>query len=161
MRTVKKLISILLTLVMVLSLSVAPIPSGVMLSFLMGTVMLIFGMMFFSVGAEVAMQPMGELTGARVTKSRNLTLILTLGFVMGVLITVSEPDLTVLAGQVQAIPNLVLILSVGLGVGAFLVLALVRILYRISLRILLFGFYVLILLLTFLTPESFRSIAFD
>ena len=148
-------------LVMVLSLSVAPIPSGVMLSFLMGTVMLIFGMMFFSVGAEVAMQPMGELTGARVTKSRNLTMILTLGFVMGVLITVSEPDLQVLAGQVQAIPNLVLILSVGLGVGAFLVLALVRILYRISLRILLFGFYALILLLTFLTPESFRSIAFD
>ena len=53
-------------LVMVLSLSVAPIPSGVMLSFLMGTVMLIFGMMFFSVGAEVAMQPMGELTGASI-----------------------------------------------------------------------------------------------
>lgn len=148
-------------LVLVLSLSVAPIPSGVLLSFLLGTVLLITGMMFFSVGAEVAMQPMGELIGARVTKSRSLPLILSLGFVLGVLITVSEPDLQVLAGQVQDIPNLVLILSVGVGVGGFLVLALVRILYRIPLRLLLFGFYALILGLTFLAPENFRSIAFD
>ncbi len=148
-------------LVLILSLTVAPIPSGVMLSFLMGTVMLIVGMMFFSVGAEVAMQPMGELIGARVTKSRNLSLILTLGFVLGVLITISEPDLQVLAEQVQAIPNLVLVLSVGVGVGGFLVLALARILYRIPLRLLLFGFYVLILGLTFLAPENFRSIAYD
>ena len=151
----------IVVLVVALSLSVAPIPSGVMLSFLLGTTMLIAGMMFFSVGAEVAMQPMGEQIGARVTRSRNLPLILSLGFVLGVLITVSEPDLQVLAQQVQAIPNMVLILSVGIGVGGFLVLALVRIFYRISLRLLLFGFYVLILGLTFLAPENFRAVAFD
>ncbi len=151
----------IVTLVLLLSLTVAPIPSGIMLSFFMGTLMLIGGMMFFSVGAEVAMQPMGEQVGARVTKSKNLKLILILGFVLGVLITVSEPDLQVLAQQVQAIPNLVLILSVGIGVGGFLVLALVRIFYRISLRVLLFGFYVLILGLTFLAPENFRAVAYD
>lgn len=151
----------IVTLVLILSLFVAPIPSGIMLSFFMGTIMLIGGMMFFSVGAEVAMQPMGEQIGARVTKSKNLLLILTLGFVLGLLITIAEPDLQVLARQVQAIPNIVLILSVGVGVGGFLVLALVRILYRISLRSLLFCFYVLILALTFLTPESFRAVAFD
>ena len=104
---------------------------------------------------------MGEQIGARVTKSKNLLLILTLGFVLGLLITIAEPDLQVLARQVQAIPNIVLILSVGVGVGGFLVLALVRILYRISLRSLLFCFYVLILALTFLTPENFRAVAFD
>ena len=151
----------IVTLVLILSLFVAPIPSGIMLSFFMGTIMLIGGMMFFSVGAEVAMQPMGEQIGARVTKSKNLLLILTLGFVLGLLITIAEPDLQVLARQVQAIPNMVLILSVGVGVGGFLVLALVRILYRISLRSLLFCFYVLILALTFLTPENFRAVAFD
>ncbi len=151
----------IVALVLLLSLTVAPIPSGVMLSFLMGTVMLIVGMMFFSVGAEVAMQPMGELVGARVTKTRNLRLILILGFVLGVLITVSEPDLQVLAQQVQAIPNMVLILSVAVGVGAFLVLALVRILYRIPLRHLLFGFYALVLALTFFAPQSFRAVAYD
>ena len=151
----------IVTLVLILSLFVAPITSGIMLSFFMGTIMLIGGMMFFSVGAEVAMQPMGEQIGARVTKSKNLLLILTLGFVLGLLITIAEPDLQVLARQVQAIPNIVLILSVGVGVGGFLVLALVRILYRISLRSLLFCFYVLILALTFLTPENFRAVAFD
>ena len=151
----------IVTLVLILSLSVASIPSGVLLSFLMGTIMLIGGMMFFSVGAEVAMEPMGSHVGARVTKSRSLPLILILGFVLGVLITVSEPDLQVLAQQVQAIPNLALILSVGIGVGGFLVLALVRIFYRISLRLLLFGFYVLILGLTFLAPENFRAVAYD
>ena len=151
----------IVTLVLILGLTIAPIPSGVMLSFLLGAVMLVGGMMFFSVGAEVAMTPMGELTGARVTRTRNLTLILILGFVLGVLITVSEPDLQVLAQQVQAIPNLALILTVALGVGGFLVLGLVRIFYRINLRLLLFGFYVLLLGLTFLTPENFRAVAFD
>ncbi len=151
----------IVVLVLALSMTVAPIPSGVMLSFLLGAVMLVGGMMFFSVGAEVAMTPMGEQVGARVTKTRNLRLILILGFFLGVLITVSEPDLQVLAQQVQAIPNLALILSVAVGVGGFLVLALVRILYRIPLRMLLFGCYVLILALTFLVPESFRAVAFD
>ena len=151
----------IVTLVLALSLSVASIPSGVMLSFLLGAVLLVAGMMLFSVGAEVAMTPMGEQVGARVTKTRNLPLILTLGFVLGVLITVSEPDLQVLARQVQSIPNMVLIISVAVGVGGFLALSLWRILYRVPLRLLLFGFYVLILLLTFLAPESFRSVAFD
>ena len=151
----------IVTLVLILSITAAPIPSGVMLSFLLGAVMLVGGMMFFTVGAEVAMTPMGEQVGARVTKTRNLPLILILGFVLGVLITVSEPDLQVLARQVQAIPNIALILCVAVGVGGFLVLALVRIFYRIPLRALLFGCYLLILGLVFLTPESFRAVAFD
>ena len=151
----------IVTLTLILSLTVAKIPSGVMLSFLLGAVMLVGGMMFFSVGAEVAMTPMGEQVGARVTRTKNLKLILILGFVLGVLITVSEPDLQVLAQQVQAIPNLALILSVAVGVGGFLVLGLVRIFYRINLRLLLFGCYVVLLGLTFLTPESFRAVAFD
>ena len=151
----------IVALVLLLSLTAAPIPSGVLLGFLLGAALLIVGMMLFSVGAEVAMTPMGEHVGSRVTKTRNLRLILILGFLLGVLITVSEPDLQVLARQVQAIPNLILILSVALGVGAFLVLALVRIFYRIPLRLLLFGFYLLILVLIFLTPENFRAVAFD
>lgn len=148
-------------LVLILSFTVAPIPSGVLLSYLLGAAMLIVGMMLFSVGAEAAMEPMGELVGSRITKTKNLPLILGLGFLMGVMITVSEPDLQVLARQVQAIPNLTLIIAVAVGVGGFLVLALVRIFYKIPLRLLLFSFYALILGLTFLAPESFRSVAYD
>ena len=151
----------IVAMVVLLSLTVAPIPSGTMLSFLMGAALLVIGMMLFSVGAEVAMEPMGAQVGSRVTATRNLPLILTLGFVLGVLITVSEPDLQVLAGQVQAIPNRVLILSVASGVGLFLVIALLRIFYHVSLHLLLVLFYLLTLGLVFLAPGSFRSIAFD
>lgn len=151
----------IVVLVLFLSMTVASIPSGVMLSFLLGASMLIAGMMFFSVGAEVAMEPMGEQIGAHVTRTKNLKLILILGFALGVLITVSEPDLQVLAGQVQTIPNPVLILSVAIGVGGFLVIGLLRILYGISLRLLLFAFYTLVLGMTFLAPDSFRAVAFD
>ena len=151
----------IMVMVLILSVTVAPIPSGTMLSFLLGGAMLIGGMMLFSVGAEVAMEPMGQHVAASVTRTRKLPLILSISFALGILITVSEPDLQVLAQQVQAIPNMVLILSVALGVGAFLVLALVRIFYRISLRLLLFGCYVVILGLVFLAPESFRAVAFD
>ncbi len=148
-------------LMTVLSLTVAPIPSGVMLSFLLGAVMLIAGMMLFSTGAEVAMEPMGGLVGSGVTRTRNLPLILVLSFFLGVMITVSEPDLQVLATQVQAIPNITLILSVALGVGMFLTLSLLRIFYAFSLRLLLFLFYTLALGLVFLAPENFRAVAFD
>jgi len=144
-----------------LSLTVSPIPSGTMLAFLFGSSLLVVGMMLFSVGSEVAMEPMGSYIGSKVTRTKNLRLILILGFALGVLITVSEPDLQVLAEQVQAVPNLILIFSVGIGVGLFLVLSLVRILYRISLHLLLVVLYTLLLGIVFLAPENFRAIAFD
>ena len=96
-------------IVLLLSVSVAPIPNSILLSFLFGGVLLVVGMMFFSLGAELAMEPMGQHVGGRLTKTRRLWLILLIGFLLGVLITVSEPDLQVLANQVQSIPNSVLI----------------------------------------------------
>ena len=148
-------------MVVLLSLTVSPIPSGTMLSFLFGSSLLILGMMFFSIGAEVAMEPMGSSIGSKITRTKNLRLILFLGFLLGVLITISEPDLQVLAEQVQAIPSIVLILFVGIGVGLFLVLALVRILYGISLHLLLVVLYCFLLGFVLLVPENFRAIAFD
>ncbi len=147
--------------VILLSVTIAPIPSGTMLSFLFGGVMLIIGMMLFSVGAEVAMSPMGEHVSGSVIKTRRLAVILGVSFVLGLMITVSEPDLQVLARQVEAIPNMALILSVALGVGVFLVLGLVRIFFRISLRFMLFLCYAAVIVLVFLAPEDFRPVAFD
>ena len=62
-------------------------------------------------------------------RTKKLGFIVILGFVLGFIITISEPDLQVLAEQVSSVPNMVLILSVALGVGAFLVVALLRILF--------------------------------
>lgn len=148
-------------IVLALALSVAPVTSSVLLAFLLGGVLLVVGMMFFTLGAELAMEPMGEQVGRRITRTRKLWLILPTGFLLGALITVSEPDLQVLAGQVQSIPNNVLIFSVAGGVGLFLVLALLRILLGVKLRTLLLVFYAAVLLLAFLAPFEFLAVAFD
>ena len=151
----------IVVIVLLLSLTVAPIPSGVLLAFLFGGVLLVIGMMFFSLGAELAMEPMGQHMGAEITKTRKLWVILSLGFLLGFMITVSEPDLQVLAGQVQSIPNSVLIFSVAGGVGLFLVLALLRMLLGIRLRTVLLVCYILVFLLAYFAPKDFLAVAFD
>ena len=123
----------IVAIVLVLSFFIAPLSPSVLLCFLLGAVMIIFGMMFFTLGAEMSMTPMGERVGAVITRSRKLPLILVLGFLLGFLITISEPDLQVLANQVPSIPNRTLILSVAAGVGLFLVFAFLRMLIGISL----------------------------
>ena len=123
--------------------------------------MVIVGMMFFTLGAEMSMTPMGEKVGAKMTKSKNILLIVSLAFLLGVMITISEPDLQVLASQVPSIPNMTLILAVALGVGVFLVLALLRILFSIPLSRMLVVFYIIVFVLAFLVPADFRAVAFD
>ena len=148
-------------IVVVLCFSVAPISPSILLCFLLGAAMIILGMMFFTLGAEASMTPMGERVGTAVTRSRNVLVIVAVGFVLGVLITISEPDLQVLAGQVPAVPNLVLILSVAAGVGAFLVLALLRMLLGVALAPMLVLFYTVVFVLAFFVPRDFLAVAFD
>ena len=150
-----------IAIVLVLSLTIAPVSPSVLLSFLFGSVLVMLGMMFFTLGAEISMTPMGEKVGSKMTQSKNLFLIVILSFILGVIITVSEPDLQVLAGLVPSIPNHVLILAVALGVGIFLVVAILRILLGISLSHLLVVLYIGAFALVFLVPADFRAIAFD
>ena len=151
----------ILAIVLILSFTIAPLPTSVLMAFLFGAVLLVVGMMFFSLGAELAMSPMGERVGAVITKSRKLPVILGIGFLLGFLITISEPDLQVLANQVPAIPNTTLILSVAAGVGLFLVFAFLRMLIGISLPRLLVLFYSIIFLLAVFVPREFLAVAFD
>lgn len=151
----------IIAIVLLLSLTIAPIPSSILLAFLFGGLLLIVGMMFFSLGAELAMEPMGERIGAQVIKTRKIGLVLVLGFLLGFLITISEPDLQVLANQVQSIPNHVLIWSVAAGVGLFLVIAQLRMLFAVSLKHMLIGFYALVFLLALFAPPDFLAVAFD
>ena len=156
-----KAIGPIVAIMLLLSLTVAPLPSGILLVFLLGSLLLIVGEMFFSLGAELAMGPMGERMGASVTRTRKLPLILGIGFLLGFMITIAEPDLQVLATQVQSIPNPVLIFSVAGGVGIFLVIAFLRMLFRIPLRTMLLVFYSLAFLLTVFAPADFLTVAFD
>lgn len=124
-------------IVLMLSIFLIPMELGSIVMFLTGAIMLIVGMKFFQLGAERAMTPIGEGIGMQISKMKKLKTVLVTGFVMGVIITVSEPNLRVLAGQVPSVPNAVLIMTVAISVGLFLALAIVRIRYKISLSLLL------------------------
>ena len=151
----------IVAIVLVLCFSIAPVSPSILLCFLLGAAMIIVGIMFFTLGAEMSMSPMGERVGAVLTKSRSVPLIIGVGFVLGFLITISEPDLQVLANQVPSIPNMTLILSVAAGVGFLLVVAFLRMLLSIALPKLLVVFYALIFVLAAFVPKEFLAVAFD
>ncbi|MDO4853227.1 MAG: DUF1538 domain-containing protein [Clostridia bacterium] len=151
----------IILIVLLLSFTIAPLPTSILLAYLFGGLLLIIGMMFFTLGAEIAMEPMGQKLGARITQTRKLWIILPLGFLLGILITVSEPDLQVLANQVLSIPSPVLIWCVAGGVGLFLVVALLRMLFAVPLRNMLLVFYAATFLLAFFAPKDFLAVAFD
>ena len=116
-----------------------------LVTFTVGAVLLVLGIGLFSMGADLAMTPMGSHVGAGLSKQRKLGLLLFVCFVLGMLITIAEPDLQVLAGQVSAVMNgTVLIYAVGFGVGAFLVIAVLKIVFRKPLSTILMLFYMLL-----------------
>ena len=148
-------------IVLMLSIFLIPMELGSVVMFLTGAMMLIVGMGFFQLGAEMAMTPLGEGVGVQISKMKKLLTVLLTGFLMGVIITVSEPDLQVLAGQVPSVPNMVLIMTVAVGVGLFLALAIVRIRYKISLSMLLIVCYLALILVSMFVPKEFLAVAFD
>lgn len=148
-------------IVLMLSVFLVPMELGSIVMFLTGALMLIVGMGFFQLGAEMAMTPIGEGVGVQISKKKKLITVLLTGFVMGVIITVSEPDLQVLASQVPSVPNAVLILTVALGVGFFLALAIIRIRYKIGLSVLLIICYAALILVSLFVPKEFLAVAFD
>ena len=102
-----------------------------LITFTIGAIGLVVGIGMFNLGADLAMTPMGTHIGSGLSRQRKLGLLLSVCFVLGLLITVAEPDLQVLASQVSAVMNgTLLVYTVGIGVGAFLVVAVLRIVFR-------------------------------
>ncbi len=137
-----------------------------LITFTVGAVLLILGIGLFNLGADLAMTPMGVHMGAGLSRQKKLGLLLTVCFVMGMLITVAEPDLQVLAKQVGAVMNgTVLIYAVGVGVGAFLMISVLKIVFKRRLAQILMLFYMLLfalaLMLVVSGNESLLPVAFD
>lgn len=151
----------IIVIVMVLCLTIAPVSADLLLSFLIGALMIIVGMGLFTLGAEMSMTPIGNRIGSSLTKSKNLPLILAVSFILGIAVTVAEPDLQVLAETVPHIDNIVLLVTVGVGVGFFLSVSMLRIIVGIRLRWLLLGFYILVFGLAAFSDQNFLSVAFD
>ncbi len=148
-------------LVFIICFLIVPVPNSALLAFILGAMMLVIGMGLFTLGTDMAMTPIGEYVGAALTRSRKIWLIALVGLILGILITVAEPDLQVLAEQVPNVPNLVLILAVAIGVGLFLVMALLRILFKVKMKYILATFYVAVFILAQFVPKSFLAVAFD
>ena len=148
-------------IVFLLSISIAPLDPGTLVLFLFGAILLIGGMGFFTLGVDMSMTPMGEGVGVEVSRARHLIVPIVLYFLLGVLATVAEPDLQVLAEQVPSIDNPVLIWTVAIGVGIFLVIAAMRIRMAVPLRRLLLVFYFIVFALAALAPANFIPVSFD
>ena len=137
-----------------------------MVTFSIGAVLLVLGIGLFSLGADLAMTPMGSHVGSGLSRQKKLGLLLGVCFVLGMLITIAEPDLQVLANQVSAVMNgTLLIYTVGIGVGSFLLVAVLKIVFRKSLSNILMLFYMLLfamaLMLVVSGNEALLPMAFD
>lgn len=147
--------------VIILSVSVTPLNAGVLVLFLFGTILLIGGMSFFTIGSSISMELLGEGIGIQISKSKKTLSSILICFILGVLITIAEPDLQVLAEQVPSIPNMTLIICVALGVGLFLAISFLRVKKGVALPRLLLVFYSAIIILAFFAPDDFVATAFD
>ncbi len=152
----------IVAIVLLLCVTVVPLKSGTFLVFLLGAFLTIVGIGLFTLGADTAMTPIGEYVGTSTMRTKKIWLIVPIFFVVGVLITVAEPDLQVLANQLsKTINNWVLLFAVGIGVGLFLVVAFLRILLKIKLKWILLVLYTAVFVMAFFVPQSFVPLAFD
>lgn len=158
----ESLMSVLPVTLIVIILNLTPLINlelKEIITFAVSAIFLILGIGFFTLGADIAMTPMGEHVGSGLTKSKNFKLLLLICFALGVLITIAEPDLTVLADQVG---SKLIIIFVGLGVGIFLILAILKIVFKKDLASMLIYFYMVLfalaLLLLAMDPENFQLI---
>ncbi len=157
----ESLFSVLPVSLIVLILSFTPwvnLTTQETVTFVICSIGLVLGITLFNIGADLAMSPMGEKVGGGLTKSGNIKLLIAVCFIMGVLITVAEPDLSVLANQVSSVINgTALILTVGVGVGLFLAIAVLKIVFKRDLSTLLIFFYMLLFAFGMLLIDSGKA----
>lgn len=146
-------------IVILLSLTLCPLPNDIFIAFLMGSCLLVVGLGLFSLGAEMSMSKIGSHIGSNLTKSRKIPVIMLIALIVGILITVSEPDLHVLAGYTPI--KFPFIVTVAIGLGVFLVIAVLRIIFNVKIKYILLVGYGVIILLSYLVPDDILAIAYD
>ncbi|HHT57513.1 DUF1538 domain-containing protein [Herbinix luporum] len=151
----------IIIIVAILNFTVAPMSLYNMMLFLISAFVMILGIALFNLGVDISLMPIGENIGAALVKSKNLIFIIFLTFLIGVFVTVAEPDLFVLAGQINGVPDAFIIMAVALGVGLALILAFLRILFQIKLSYILMACYAIAFILSAFTEKNFLSIAFE
>ena len=152
-------------LVVVLHFTLAPLPDGQFPKFLVGGILLIFGLSVFLMGADIGMVPFGQRVGSALTRKRNLPLIMIASFAIGFAVTIAEPDVQVLANTVNSVAPSVdkttLLCMIAVGVGLFLLIGTARIVLQVPLRWLLIVFYILLFSACAFVDAGFIGVAFD
>ena len=155
----------IMAIVLILGLTIAPLGAGTLLRFVIGGLMLIVGLTIFLQGVDIGILPIGERSGAALTAKRNLPLLLSVAFAIGIMVTIAEPDVQVLASQIKGVASGVnkwaLVFMIAFGVGLFVMLGLLRTMLSLNLKWVLIISYVLLFVLAFLSPKEFQGIAFD
>ena len=167
--TIKEVILSILpitVIITILQFTLIWLPMEVFIQFLIGALMVGVGLILFLIGVNVGLQPVGELIGSALSKTKKVWMIVLFGFILGVVVTIAEPDVRVLGTQVDsvsggAIPQSILILSVALGVGIFVGLAMLRIILNVNIVYLLIVGYAIAFVLAAFTPPTFVPISFD
>ncbi|MCC6213146.1 MAG: DUF1538 domain-containing protein [Burkholderiales bacterium] len=150
----------------VLQIAVAHAPAFLFAQFLAGSILAVLGMLLLLAGIEIGVLPMGRFIGAELPRKRSMWLIAAVAFALGVATTVAEPDVVVLANQVEAVSQGSLsggwlTWLVAAGVGLFTAIALARVVSGYSLRALVAATYLLMLVLSVLAPAEFVPLAYD
>lgn len=137
------------------------IPNKVIMAFSISAILLIIGIAIFTTGANMSMIKIGEKIGDLLVRKKRKWLILIVSVIVGIVITISEPDLIVLASELTSIPNMLLIILVACGVGIYLLIGVYRILSKLSFRTIVTISLLFIMGLLFFAPKEFISVAFD
>lgn len=151
----------IVVVVLILGFTISPLTGYDITKFIISAVLLIFGMALFGVGADTAMFTIGSSIGANLSKSRRFLMLLLLALLLGFIITLAEPDLSVLAGQVISINKWLFIAVVSIGVGLFLTMAVLRILFQVKLKTMLIISYLIVFILMIFTPSGYLPVSID
>ena len=163
---VARAVTPLIATVCILQVAVVHAPAADVLRFLAGSVLAVLGMMLLFIGIDIGILPMGRFIGAELPRKGSLVLILFVAFALGFATTVAEPDVLVLASQVEDASHAdvsarSLIYIIAVGVGTFAAIALLRVVRGFSMTTLLTVAYGLMLVLSFLTPPDLMPLAYD
>lgn len=153
-------------LVFLLNFTVLPLEKTLLIRFLMGSVLIIIGLTIFLIGVDIGITPVGKLMGSTLARTNKLWLVIIGGFALGFIVSIAEPDLHILAGQVSLVTSGIIskfsiVVVVSIGIGLLLFTGFIRILYNISISIMLTVIYIFIFLLSLFVSPEYLAIAFD
>jgi hypothetical protein len=155
----------IMAIVLLLSFTVAPLDANILIRFVAGGILVIVGLTFFLLGVDIGILPVGERIGAALTAKKNLALLLSVSFLIGVIVTIAEPDVQVLADQIKSISESVnkwvLVLGIAAGVGLFVTIGLCRTVLSLNLRAVLIISYAVLFALAIFCPAELQGAAFD